>query len=300
MESKGFEEQKPKTRWSTAMPGGLTGLVLFICLFLPSVESCSGDVIVPAQVLADSKDDDPTTTFEELVGVAYGKFLLVWPYFFGIGVAVVSLLAQRFPSTLQLVWIAWLWLIAMHATLFSIFFAIHLSTEEEPPTVADFSMVPITLATVVAALFTLRCRSWFNATMWMEAMLGLVAAVNLSTFSLAILLSQRVLFGWQLALGSSLCISIHGLVMRMAGAEVVLPKFEPRPRFQLSLRNMLILMLVGGIACAWMISGLMLNEAHELAKQKKLVAQLSSNVTRSSRRGRARSSQRTQRKNCRD
>ena len=248
-------------------------ICFLLCLALvslrrrPSVEGCNGSVVYPAQYLANyNTSGEPSTALEIAFGT-YSEFAILWPYFFGLTVAVVSLLAHRHQGLLQLGWITWAFLIGLHALTLFLFLGLHFLYGEQPTGLSDISFIAVTLATIVVALLTLRCHNWFNSVAWLQATLGLAAAINLSTVSLWFTFSQRVLFGWQLALFSSICIALHGLVMRMAGVEVVLPKFEPYPRFQLSLRNMLILMLVGGVACAWMGSGLMLNEAAEMVKQ---------------------------------
>jgi hypothetical protein len=226
-------------------------LLLFVCLFLPSYEGCNGETIYVA---------DAVSTGLSAEVAFYPAFLVIWPYLFGLIVAIgtISLAHSRQQDGARRLWCWLAGLVAIHSVLLAA------ALVREPPSSwsewrswdsGDLLMGLFWLGTtlfliVLVPLTGVCCRTWFNAAMWLQLAGTVTAAICLSYFIPAIAFAHKLLLGGKLAVASSVFLIFATIVERLDGHRALVRR-RGEPPLRLSLKSMLLLMIIGGLACAW-------------------------------------------------
>ena len=224
--------------------------MLFVCLFLPSYEGCNGQPVHVYEVLARdglSSDD------------IYFRFILAWPFILGLVISIGTLLLvwSGKPRRARFLWWCFAVLILRNAGFLLLAFANDQSTGEEFVmsewkdlwfAVCWFGTAVILL--VLLPITRLCCRNWFTAAMWLQLSLTLTAAVCLSCVVPSLVFADRLLMGGKLAIACSVLLIVTTIVQQLDGHRALTRSCGESP-LQLSLKWMLLLMQVAGMACAW-------------------------------------------------
>lgn len=241
----GQSDSSPRVRKqifaSVFSPSWALGLILFLCILLPSYEGCNGETVrVSAALAADV--DSPADV--------YVRFMVVWPFLLGLVICVgtLVLVVSRDPKRAGFLWWSFALLIILNATLL----VLALVTETDDS--ADvWTAVWGAAATILLVLlpFTRRhCRNTFNAAMWLQLILALTAAVCLTFVVPAIFFANQWLIGGKVALACSVLLVPISIVLRLDGCRALTRSSHESP-LRLGLKSAILLMLVGGLACAW-------------------------------------------------
>jgi hypothetical protein len=226
-------------------------LLLFVCLFLPSYEGCSGETIYIADAVSTGLSADVAF---------YPAFLVIWPYLFGLIVAIgtVCLARSRQHDGARRLWWWLAGLFALHAVVLAAALA------REPPSswsewqswewgdiLSGLYWLGTTVFLIVLIPITgVYCRTWFNAAMWLQLAGVVTAAIYLSYFMPVIAFAHKLLLGGRLAVACSVLLIVSTIVERMDGHRALVRR-RGEPPLRLSLKSTLLLMVLGGLACAW-------------------------------------------------
>jgi len=256
---------------SVFTPQWSLGLLLFLCMFLPSYRGCNGEVIVPCQVYACDWTSLEAPLF---------MWLVTWPYLFGLVLAVGTVClawSRRGSAAFGLWWWysgfilfnAVLWQFTVVAGLASSAYSVSrgdesielpASGEELFHALIEAVKSPICwilcASGVLAAMIPLTarlCRNWFHAAMWLQCSLVLLAAVYVSTLTPGFLLAEGFLIGGKLSVAFAVLLILVSVAVWADGQRVLVRQKGESP-LRLSLRTAMLLMLVGGLGCAWIAS----------------------------------------------
>lgn len=226
------------------------GLILFVCLFLPSYEGCNGETVYMHKFL---------TVDELTTGTFYIQFILVWPYLLGlvISVGTLILVQNSKPNRALVLWWSFTVLIAAHAGCLVLAWINSPTTETES---TEWRWADVWFAVCWLGTTAFLCllvpityrysRDWFNAAMWLQLSLSVTATLCLSFVTPVLTLASRVLIGGKMAVACSVVLVVTTIVQRLDGARA-LTRASKESRLQLSLMAMLLLIPIAGMACAW-------------------------------------------------
>jgi hypothetical protein len=190
---------------------------------------------------------------------AYLKFLMAWPFVFGLSVALgtIAVAWSGKPHSARWLWWSYALLIVFHAALLIFAMASERASADKG---ASWTWDEIRLATVwygttalllgLLPVSRILSRNWCDAAMGLQLALALSAASCLSLVIPALTLANRFLVGGKLAVASSVALIVATLVLWLDGHRALTRQVGESP-LRLSLRSMLLLMAVGGMACAW-------------------------------------------------
>lgn len=220
------------------------GLLLFGCMFLPAFEGCNGKTIYPYLAFQQDRNDEMILLL----------FLLLWPYLFGLIVAISTWLMtlRRDTSRGRLMWGICL---AICAGQFAFWTSVLVSNYDGGGVISH-PIWPVGLMVIVfIALirYTLRSKTWFDAAIRMQAAAATTAAFSLTFFTPVALFAKRVLIGGKLAVFAAVSLAVCSLIHGMDGARALNRKPGESP-LQITMRQMLVLMVVGGVACVWVFT----------------------------------------------
>lgn len=234
---------------SVLTPSWSLGLLLFVCLSLPAYRGCNDQVVYVGSVFAE---------VEPTADSVYLTFLVTWPFFFGLLVAVGTLwiaLAGK-ASRARLLWRLLAALVIVNMVLMTTAFVAswleHESSGEFGQEMLDawWLLLP-SLAALALMVFTARRRrDYFQSAMWLQCGLAVLAAVSVSLVTPGFLLAKEFLLGGILAIAASVFLILATVVSLLDGRRALARRAGESP-LQLSLKAMLLLMLLGGVACSW-------------------------------------------------
>lgn len=225
-------------------------LLLFVCLFLPSYEGCNGETVYVADAVITRISDD----------AIYPRFLVVWPYLFGLIVTLgtISIARSGRPERARRLWWSLAGLVGVHSVLLVV-----VLTTEPPTSWSEWSTWDwetilwaaywLGTTVILIALIPITgifCRTWFNAAIWLQLALAVTAAICLSYFIPAIVFAKKFLIGGRVAVACSVLLIVSTILERLDGHRALVRNRGESP-VRLSLRSILLLMLVGGLVCAW-------------------------------------------------
>ncbi len=248
----------PPSAWSQVFaslftPSWSLGLLLFVSFLLPSYQGCNGHTVYVRNIVVECKFTP---------GDVLTALVLIWPFSFGLIVAVgtVALSLSCNPERARWLWWSYAGLILLYALQLCVvvvgFFAALATGKADynwdwqdilggacfwAGSAALIALLPITRR---------RCQNWFNAAMWLQLSLALLAALYVSLFLPAITFAKGLLIGGKLSIAASVFLVLATLVARLDGYRV-LTRARGESPWQLSLKSLMLLMSLGGIACAW-------------------------------------------------
>lgn len=231
-------------------PSWSLGLLLFFCLFLPSYRGCNNQVVYLSEAML---------LHEITPGEIYQRFLLIWPLLFGLVTCVGTLVLvwTSDPQRASVLWWSFAGMVFLHLTLLLVACLSQISTVESESTWKwqDFSIVACWLIPTIGLpallLVTYRyCRNWFHAAMWMQLALSLTAAACTTAVVPSLLIAKEFLIGGRLMAVGSVGLVLSTIVQLLDGYRALTRKPTESP-LRLSLKAMLLLMGIGGLACAW-------------------------------------------------
>jgi hypothetical protein len=200
-------------------------------------------------------------------GEVYLRFVITWPFFFGLILALGTLVLawSRKLDRARFLWWSYALLVMFHAVLLGVATVLAL-TDGDQGQAWTWEKVRVTgawygAAVVLLALIPITCfcsRGWFHAAMAMQLVLALTAACCLSFVTPALMLANRFLIGGKLAVACSVSLIVFTIVQRLDGRRA-LTRQRGDSWLQLSLKSTLLLMGVSGIACAWVATYLLLD-----------------------------------------
>ena len=231
------------------------GLLLFACIFLPTVKNCNGNTVYVCSQLAEEGLSAPEI---------YGKFVIVWPFLLGLVICLGTLrmICSGAPVRARFLWWSFAVLIIANAGLLACGFGpdmlsglSELVAGEEVAWDFDHLEGPLWIGTSLALLAALPvtrryCRNWYDSAMWLQLCLVLTAAIFLSFVLPAIFLAEERLIGGKLAAACGVLLIITTIIQLLDGRRA-LTRLRGESRLRLSLKAMLILMQIGGMACVW-------------------------------------------------
>lgn len=233
---------------------GSIGLVLFLGVFLPTAKGCNNKVVYPVQAVQFRK----TLRLEDLLA----SYLVLWPYCFGLAVALTTwwMLRRSDLRRARSMWWTFTALVAINLALLGALAAFRWLPDMLGDGGGDVDDSPIlrgylifTGLSLLATLMSLRARNWFRSAMWMQAVLALLAAITLALFLPLVVFAGELLFGWKLAFTAAILLSIAALIQQFDGERVLGEGGEHASPVQFTLRQIIILMVVGGVASAIVI-----------------------------------------------
>ncbi len=231
-------------------PSWSLGLLLALCLFLPSYRGCNNQVVYVAEALVA----EPSAP-----GEVYQSFLLTWPVLFGLVTFFGTLLlaATCDPQRASVLWWSYAALVFIHVALLSTVLLVEGSHGDskaawiwQEVSIAGAWLIP-TLGLPAVLHVTFRyCRSWFSAAMWMQLALALTAAACTTFVNPSLVMAKDFLVGGALMIVASVGLIVSTVVQIFDGHRALTRKPSESP-LKLSLQAMFVLMTIGGLACAW-------------------------------------------------
>ncbi len=231
-------------------PSWSLGLLLFACLFLPAYRGCNNQVVY----LSAAVTSDPLAA-----GEVYQSFLLTWPLLFGLMMSLGTLVLAwtSDPRRASILWWSFAGLIFLHTTLLVAAILAETSNVDSKTawTWQEFSIIACwlvpTIGLPVILFATYRyCRNWFSAAMWVQLALAVIAAVCTTVVMPSLLIAKELLIGGKILIAGSVGLIVSTIVQLLDGHRALTRKPTESP-LQLNLKSMLLLMAIGGLACAW-------------------------------------------------
>jgi len=263
-------------------PQWTLGLLLFVGMFLPSYRGCNDSVITPCTVLAlpGPPPGEPLSTWPALLAsCAWYAWLVTWPFFFGLVLALATWYlawSRRERAAFGLWW--WycgfvlfntlVWQLAALAGLGAILHAwFHGDLTPTLPTMREalggivalfqtpfgWSLLASVVLLAAIPIMARVCRNWYRAAMLLQISLVLLAAVSVSTLTPGLLLAKDFLAGGKLSVACAVLLIPVSIAVWADGQRVLVRRKGESP-LRLSLRTAMLLMLVGGLGCAWIAS----------------------------------------------
>ncbi len=178
-------------------------LLLFVCLFLPSYEGCSGETVYVADAVTTGRSTQDY----------YLTFLVVWPYFFGLIAALgtISIGLSGRPERARRLWWSLAGLIGLHSVLFAVVLAMAPPTSWSgwrssgwgPILIGVYWLGTTVVLIALIPITGILCRTWFNAAIWLQLALTVTAAICLWYFIPVIVFAKDLLIGGRLAVACS-------------------------------------------------------------------------------------------------
>ncbi|MCA9262685.1 MAG: hypothetical protein KDA60_02505 [Planctomycetales bacterium] len=251
--------QRGRTAWAVQQafasiftPSWSLGLILSFSFLLPTARGCNDKTIYVTDFWTNHDG-----TFES----TYLGFATTWPILFGLFLAAGTLwmVSRSRLQSARFLWLGYSVIIAIHSILFVV-----LCVLTKPWNSLGFGIRDDVLSTIVILLPTVglpvlvwltlrRSRTWYRAAMWLQ--LGMAATsmftVGLVTPIVLIFGSPRI--GNQLAISASIGLFVMTVVQLLDGERALVRQPHESP-LQLSLRGSLLVMSLGGIGLAGILS----------------------------------------------
>ena len=235
---------------SLLTPSWGLGLVIVSCLLLPCYEGCNGNAISGYQLFAN---------VELSMSSIHATFLVGWPFVFGLLVAGGTLYLAATGNCRPLWWCLAL-LIGANAAfqaagLLAVLPELHKAKGSE---LRGGLMVAAVLGGVTVGLLILLAvsrrysRTPLQAAMWLQGALALAAAATFSFVIPLMIFAQGPLLGGKLGHAACLFLLLAAVVQWFDGDRALARRRGESP-LQLNLKATLLLMLIGGVACAWIV-----------------------------------------------
>ena len=197
-------------------PGWMLGMLLAMCLLMPSYQGCNGNVVRLSEAFVLEQG-----TAEEV----YVRYLLVWPTLYGLIVfaGTLRLAWSRDPQKASFLWWGFAGLIVSHTALLVVTVAVSVMKGDEWSW--DAFCDPLSLLWATASiglpallLVTYRyCGSWYDAAVWVQLVLAVLAAVCTTYVIPALLLAKSLLYGGKLMICCSVGLIVATIVQRLDG-----------------------------------------------------------------------------------